>query len=212
VTLPAFNLADEPLEFAWNVGAGRYIDIRTGQFVTDQFVQRALEARFAEAAEVMRAYTEVAIAEQVEIAVWQEAVMVELRRAHTQTAALGRGGWDQMTQSDWGKVGATLKKEYQYLQTFAEDLASGKLTAQQIRARMDLYASGLQKTFWGGKRSAQAEAGIPERRRRTTPAEHCGDCLEYERVGYVPIDDDYPPPPGEGSVCRGSCKCVEEYR
>lgn len=208
MTLPAPDVADTPLEFGWNVGAGRYVDLGTGRFVSRDFVQRALEARFGEARATVQAYTEVLIAGETDIAGWQEAVMVELRRAHTQAAALGRGGWMQMTPSDWGQVGSTLKQEYGWLADFAAEIDT--LSEAQIRARINQYADHLQQSFWAGVTSAQGEAGFTEERRVTTPAEHCADCLNYESLGWQPLGS--LPEPGVGSVCGSNCHCVKEYR
>lgn len=210
MTLPApdVGVADTPLEFGWNAGAGRYVDLQTGRFVSREFVQAALEARFGEARATVQAYTEVLIAGETDIAGWQEAVMVELRRAHTQAAALGRGGWAQMTPADWGRTGSTLKQEYQFLADFAAEINT--LSEAQIRARINQYADHLQQSFWAGMTSAQGEAGLTEERRVLTPAEHCDDCRAYAEMGWQPLGS--LPEPGVGSVCGAKCRCEKEYR
>lgn len=210
MTLPDLDaLGGEPLEFTWNPGAARYRSVATGQFVSREYVQRALEARFAESAARMRAYTDAMLIGEAPLDVWREAMAVEIRRAHVQATALGRGGWAQATPADWGGAGARIRGEYEYLRKFAEDIAAGRLSEAQIRSRMELYASSINTSYWEGDRSAKMVAGFTEEKRLTTPAEHCSDCIAYARMGWQPIGS--LPVIGD-SQCRANCKCVFEYR
>lgn len=207
---PLDELSQERLEFVWNAGAARYRSAATGQFVSRQYVQRALEARFAESAYRMRLYTDAMVLGDAPLDVWREAMAVEVRRAHLQATALGRGGWAQVTPSDWGSAGARIRSEYEYLRQFAQDIIDGKLSEAQIRSRMELYASSVNTSYWEGDRSAKTDAGFTEERRETTPAEHCLDCLELASRGWQPIGT--LPPPGVDSRCQSNCKCIMAFR
>ena len=71
---------------------------------------------------------------------WEEAMKKMIRELHTSTAAIGKGGWDQMTPADWGRLGPVLKGQYKYLHGFAQYVEENKdtvsLKAIQARARM----------------------------------------------------------------------------
>lgn len=196
--------------YRWNAGAGRYVDVATGRFIPKQAEVRALDERIKAGIDQVQAVTAGMTRGVVTVAEWQTAVAVELRRMHTQAAALGRGGWQQMTPRDWGHVGRALRDEYAYLRGFAEALASGTLSEAQINARVSQYVNGIWSRYWRGETSAMQGAGMTEERRILTPAEHCKDCEGYAAQGWQPLGS--LPEPGEGSVCGHNCRCIKVYR
>ena len=196
--------------YRWNAGAGRYVDVATGRFIPKQAEVRALDERIKAGIDQVQAVTAGMTRGVVTVAEWQTAVAVELRRMHTQAAALGRGGWQQMTPRDWGHVGRALRDEYAYLRGFAEALASGTLSEAQINARVSQYVNGIWSRYWRGETSAMQGAGMTEERRILTPAEHCKDCEGYAAQGWQPLGS--LPEPGEGSACGHNCRCIKVYR
>ena len=54
-----------------------------------------------------------------------------LKREYLQNAALGAGGWDRLTQADYGRIGGKLRAEYARLANMAEQVAAGEVTAAQ---------------------------------------------------------------------------------
>mgnify|MGYP005825468063 CR=1 FL=1 len=108
--------------------------------------------------------------------------LVKMRELTKQTYidqyVLGRGGRAQMTQSDWGKLGALVKRQYQFLQGMAYDAAAGTMTGAQMEARAGLYARGANAAYEMASASA---AGIP-------------------RLPCYPADGN--------SVCKSNCKCT----
>lgn len=191
----------------WNAEAGRYTD-SSGRFVPKQAEVRALESRIDAGVEQVLAITAGVRAGVVTVDEWQLGVAVELRRMHTQAAALGRGGWQQMTPSDWGKIGNKLRREYNYLNGFAGDI--DRLSDAQIDVRLELYVSGIWSSYWKGADGAMSEAGMTEERRVLTNAEHCVDCEALASLGWQPLGS--LPVPGENTVCRHNCRCRMEYR
>lgn len=196
--------------YRWNGRAGRYIDPETGRFVPKQAEVRALDERITTGIDQIRAVTAGVLSGAVTVAEWQTAIAVELRRMHTQAAALGRGGWQQMTPRDWGRVGRKLRDEYAYLGNFATTLAGGNLSEAQVNARLTLYVNGIWSSYWKGARGAMEGAGMTEERRVLTPAEHCRDCEGYAAEGWQPLGS--LPEPGEGSACGHNCRCIKVYR
>jgi len=66
-----------------------------------------------------------------------------IRGVHTSTAAIGKGGWDQMTWSDWGRLGTPLREQYRYLHGFTETINSQRdtISLRAIQARARLYGN-----------------------------------------------------------------------
>jgi hypothetical protein len=195
--------------FGWNDGAARYTDAR-GRFVPQQETMRVLDERVAAGFDRLRAMIGPVLDGTVPLEDWQYSMAVELRRIHCQMAALGRGGWEQMTPSDWGRVGNRLRDEYKFLMGFADQIARGELSEAQILARLTLYENGVWSSYWKGQEDAHDEAGFTEERRVLQPAEHCGDCIGYAEQGWQPLGS--LPAPGENSICGNNCRCLKEFR
>jgi hypothetical protein len=77
---------------------------------------------------------------------WEEAMKKSIRELHTSVAAIARGGWDNMSWADWGRLGNPLKAQYQYLHNFAQAIVDRKdtISIEAIKARSHMYgeASG----------------------------------------------------------------------
>jgi len=146
----------------------------------------------------------------INIARWQELMRKEILDAHRTQYIIGRGGVNNMTPRDWGRLGSDLRwMHYQRLDQFAVDIADGKLTPAQIEARSKLYMNSSNKQYWRGKTEAKVAAGYIEEQRFLNPAEHCGDCVQYAARGRVPVGT--LPEPGEDSQCQANCKCRKVY-
>lgn len=59
---------------------------------------------------------------------WQTAMRQQIKKSYTDQYILGKGGIEQMTQADWGSIGGQLSRQFSYLDSFADDVASGKLS------------------------------------------------------------------------------------
>jgi hypothetical protein len=184
----------------WVESAHNYQNVKTGQFIgrakmlamRDEFVENA-KARAAE------------LATRVAQPGWQQAMRDLIRETYIDQYAMARGGRNNMTQSDWGRIGQMCREQYKYLRDFAADIVAGKLSEAQIAARAKLYMASSRQAFEKGKTYG---AGIPplpaypgdgstacksnclcywsieefpNEYRCTwtlTAAEHCPDCLE----------------------------------
>lgn len=89
-----------------------------------------------------------ALAEQVftgalDIGSWEAEMRTLIKEMYTSASAIGKGGWDNMTFSDWGRLGNPLKNQYKYLQGFASDIAerAEDVTLPYIRSRARMYGN-----------------------------------------------------------------------
>jgi len=90
---------------------------------------------------------------------WTMSFREALKNEYLDEYALGKGGFVNMTQADFGSVGGMLRNQYGYLDKFAQDIADGKLSEAQIRNRSRMYADSATQAFERGKTRAQ---GVPE--------------------------------------------------
>ena len=138
-----------------------------------------------------------------------------LKRQGLQEAALAAGGWDRLTPSDRGRVGAMLQHDiYPALARQAHDAAEGKLSPAQAVSRVHMMmgterAMGLQI-----EREHQPPAKLGSvriaRRHLDSDAKNCEDCVGLAGQGWQ-LEDDMPVP-GNDSICDGNCRCSIEYK
>lgn len=199
-------------DFTWDANTARYRNER-GSFVSTNAVIDQTNQRIDDGAQRLENFLSAIAGGRGNVNDLQDAVITELKNQHIQAAMLGRGGRDAMTQADYGRLGATLRQEYKFMRRFIEQAANGELSEAQIKNRLKMYSSGVWKSQQAGERSAHKAAGYTHKRRVLDPsAETCGDCEEYARIGWVPIDDKSLPDPGKGSICKSNCRCHWEFK
>lgn len=98
---------------------------------------------------------------KISIQRWQLDFRQNLKDIYRNEYLLARGGRGAMTQSDWGKLGAMLKKQYGYMNRFAEEIAAGNLTDAQVKARMDMYFKSARQAYERGAESARGMPPLP---------------------------------------------------
>lgn len=109
----------------------RLIDVRVSIFNTD--VDNLAEKLFVG---------------DVTIGAWEEKMKQLIRELHSSVAAIGKGGWDQMTWSDWGRLGPVLKEQYKYLHQFAQKIADTRdtISLRAIQAQARMYGDSARKS------------------------------------------------------------------
>lgn len=197
--------------FTFDTSVGRYRDLSTGQFVSESVLVDLIEnysSTFVQ--ENVSQITDDLLSGKITLDSWEVRIAQELKEAYVVSASIGRGGRGLMEMSDWGRIGGHLRFEYRHLDQFAQEIKSGSLSAAQIKFRAQMYADGVRTAFWDGRRASKVAAGMVEERRVLTPAEHCPDCIDYANQSWVVTGT--LPPPGSGSRCLHSCKCLMEFR
>lgn len=198
-------------EFVYDSRAARYRN-RDGRFLSERDALEIMEGRIDEGFEAMKDYLADALAPDTPTTLedWQAAMAEELRHMHVQMLLVGKGGINNATPADYGRIGAKLRGEYEFLQNFAEQIASGSQSLAQINNRMAQYSGGVWSSYWKGRNAAVAEIGATHESRNAVDDDGtCDDCKGYERQGIVEIGT--LPAPGEASVCRHRCRCTKEY-
>lgn len=195
--------------YQWDARAGRYRR-RDGRFIPRLTVRRALDRALLAADREISAVSSRLVAGTVTISEWQTAVAAATRDAHLYSAALAKGGWAQMTQSDYGRVGAMLRERNKFLVRFAQEIEAGGLSLPQIRARAEMYTESGRTIYHLTERIEMRDHyDMTEERSVLGPADHCAGCLAEREKGWVAIGSIQP----IGTrTCLSRCKCHIEYR
>lgn len=146
---------------------------------------------------------------KIELSEWTRQTALQLKELHSQQYLLGRGGLKNMTQRDYGILGARLKKEYKYLNGFAKDIRDNSMTIAQFQARLKLYLSSTDASYQAARREAHKDAGFDFERRRLGTKNNCDPCASYAGMGWVAIGT--LPSIATQCDCKANCKCFFEY-
>jgi hypothetical protein len=148
----------------------------------------------------------------VELSEFHLAMRTEIKSSLINNVAAAKGGYAQLSQSDYGRIGNEVKRQYRFLDNFVTELYSGggvKPGSQGFLARVQLYFNTSRTFYYKFDREAQEEAGMSEERNLLHPAEHCDECLAMTDMGWVPLGTLVPI--GERE-CVGNDRCTMEYR
>lgn len=200
------------MAWKWNTTAARYYDTNTGKFLSRaralEFVDESLAAT-ENATGLLSSFVSDGM---ISAGDWRMIMREEIKREYVRQACLAKGGRAQMTPADWGRIGQQIKEQYKYLDSFAEEVAKGKLTEAQIRSRSSMYVNSALQAFEGVQEQVAIASGYDEESWHMNPAlENCPDCEDFYNMGWQPIGT-FPTPCDGSTVCLTSCGCHKEYR
>jgi hypothetical protein len=124
-------------------------------------------------------------AEGLDTLSWRLGVQQTLKNAHVTSAALARGGWDQMDASTRGFVGSRLRQQYSYLSVLGLDTAPGDFGPQAMQ-RLSMYGGAVRGTYSGVIRRDAPEDAM-EQNVLSESAASCDECQELTDRGPVPV-------------------------
>lgn len=196
--------------YRWNATARRYIDAR-GRFVSETILRKEIDGALASATLRVRALAEQLRAGQITVEEWELAMRGLSKEVHLYTAAAARGGWAQMGDDDYGRVGRIVRDEYAWIRNFRTEIEGGLPLDGRFLRRTELYAQAGRETFHKVERQGQLEQGNTLERSILGAADHCegeGSCIEQAARGWVTI--------GRliaigQRLCGRRCKCAIEY-
>ena len=188
--------------------SGRYRDTSTGRYVQGAAVRRELD-RYLDTADPAKALAEALRGRQVSLADWEVGMRRVVKNTHLNAIALERGGWANLTPSDFGRVGQIVREQYGYLKGFAADIASGKQRLDgTLGTRAKLYSQAARTSLYKSK-AANMSGGVTHQRSIRSARDSCRQCLDLDRKVFR-IDDTSFPLPGQ-RICRANCQCHLEY-
>ena len=211
------NIRPDPLlpEYRYNAAAGRYI-APDGRFVGQQTIRteldKALDATSARLVQLSRDFR----AGTIDGAAWQVESMKLIKQTHLLGAALEQGGWANLTQSDFGRVGQIVRSEYAYFSNLVKQIENGTQRLNgTLDSRMRLYGQAGRGTYHTFERESRSEQGYDEVRRILNGRDNCSTsksrpgCVEEAARGFVPLAEMVMI--GD-CTCLSNCKCSTEFR
>lgn len=197
-------------EYAYEVNAGRFRSLTTGRYVAQVDIQVLMQGEIDAGFQRIQGMADALAIGRLNLEQFQNAMIDHLSYTHDALHMLGRGGVFAMDTSDFAMLTAIKESEFEYLDGFLADIANGKLSAAQVRARIGMYNEKCYGSFFEGVRQSSMAAGFDQERRVLNPAEHCNDCVALAAKGWQPINT--LPRPTENSACQSNCKCTMEFR
>lgn len=188
----------------WNPTLARYIDER-GRIVPQSRVRDALDASLQQAQARARTYAEQLRSGDVTLAEWERSMRVLVKDVHIFSVAGSVGGWGQLGPAEYGRIGAIVRDQYEFLYNFAAEIASGKQRLDGTLAnRAVLYVEAGRTSAEQQQAASDADAGYDEERNILGRADHCAECPSLSALGWVALGS--LPLPGRRQ-CRQRCRC-----
>jgi hypothetical protein len=198
-------------EYKWDRIAGRYRDSR-GRFVPPAQVREWLDIALENATKRIELLAAQLRAGRLDLISWEVAMRREVKNVALYSAAAAKGGWAQMSDADYGRVGQYVQQQYKYLRGFAQDIATGKQARDgRLSARASLYGEAGRPLFHRIEEAEQIVRGMTEKRNIRYRGDSCAGCQDATARGWVKIGDKTMPEIGARN-CRTRCRCRFEYR
>lgn len=195
--------------FRWNPRAGRYVRAN-GRFVPNREVRHAIDVALDRTTRRIESLALDLRNGKVSLADWQRGMAREIKNVHIYSGAAARGGWAQLTQGDYGRIGRTLRDEYGYLDRFAQNIHSGRQPLDgRFVQRTRLYAQAGRRTYELQRERTMGEVGMTEQKNVLHAADHCDECVAETLLGWQPIGTLVPV--GQRQ-CLSQCRCTMAYR
>ena len=199
--------SNRPGGFTWDARISRYRG-PNGKLVSPIKVREALDEAIRKTDDRARALGTSLIDGEISATAFYREMRSLVKSVHLYSAASAKGGWAQMTQADYGRVGQIVRKQYQYLNGFAAEIAGGLPMNGMIPNRAAMYAQAGRATHEDTRRELERANGKTHERNILHPADHCSDCVAMRDLGRVPIGTLIPI--GK-RICRTQCHCTIEY-
>jgi len=195
-------------KFKWSASKRRYIYASNGRVVPETRIRAGLQSAIDASKATIDGFTQDLIGGRINLADWTLRMRDEIKNGHRAAALLANGG--KPNPSALGKLGATVRAQYEYLSRFSSAIQNGEVALDaRLIARSKMYAQAILPSYENQVRAREQRAGSKQERRVLSPAEHCADCVEYARRSWQPIGT--LPQIGD-SICRVNCHCRFEYR
>jgi len=188
---------------------GRYRGAN-GRLIGRAEVRRAIDVAIRNADQQARSLADQYRRGELSLGAWEREMRTLVKNTHTLNAAAAKGGFDQLTPADYGRVGRIVRDEYNHLSGFAGEVAAGfQRTDGTMNSRAMLYTRGGRRTYELTQRSVARDTGHSEEKSILAPADHCAQCVEQAALSWQPIGRLVPP---GARTCLSNCKCELTYR
>ncbi len=177
--------------YTWDSAVQRYRNPTSGRFVSPRDVRAEVDVYLENARSGARGLTQLLVDGRVSLGDWQGLMADEIKALHTSNAVLARGGWEQMADDDWSRLGEQVRDEYPYLRRWAIALEDGTAPLDgRALARADMYVQSARGTYEEAKRYGGLQYGfLWERNVLGATLDHCSGCREASDMGVRPVGE-----------------------
>lgn len=194
--------------YTWDATAARYRGAN-GQFVARRQIRAALDATFKNTNARVELLSVQLRDGELSLDSWWAEMRATVKDVHLYSTAVARGGWDRVTQADYGRVGRLVRDQYAYLDRFVADIEAGLPLDGRFLRRVELYVQSGRRTYYDALSRELDERGYDEERSVLHPADHCAECVSEAVLGWQPLGQMIPI--GE-RTCLSNCRCHAEFR
>lgn len=196
--------------FSFDGSVARYRDTATGRLVAETAVRSALDQVLTVQMTATRALTQSLIDGTITLPIWTLQMMQAIKSSHLIGVALANGGWNNMSQADFGFAGQRIRSQYSFLRSFALDLATGRQPLNGVALRRaEMYDESARASHRAAVGRAAKQRGMEEEKSNLGSAEHCPGCVTQTSRGWQPIGTLVP---CGSRQCLSRCHCVLSYR
>lgn len=185
-----------------------YRNPQTGRFVPRAAILKLVDEESDRLSTRMKAHARLLTDGKIDLGEFQRRAADDIKMSSIRMGLFASGGKSQTPQSVYGVIGRELRSQYSFLANFAQDLAAGKLTKEQIIARAALYGGASRTVFHQAEKVARKREGFKlAKRMLDAGSKHCQECLQYQTNNeYVPIESIIPI--GSRCSCHSRCRCA----
>jgi len=205
-------MASPPRAFTFDRRLGRYRDAATGRLIPAAQVRAYLDEALVSAGKRMDSLANQLRAGQIDLISWEVRMRREVKIVATYSGAAAKGGWAQMTEADYGRVGRYGQDQYRFLRGFMRDIETGKQPLNGlVNARAQMYAQAGRPLYHRMEIAEQRVRGMRLRKSVRHARDSCAGCIAAEAAGWIDIDSTAVPEIG-ARECRTRCKCSWLYK
>lgn len=174
-------------KFRFDPAAGRYRG-SSGRFLPSSTIRGWIDRTLDTHTRAIADLTEQFRAREITLGEWEQRMRVELKHIHVYSGMAALGGRSQLTQADYGRIGARLREQYAFLTRLADEIQAGRVLADgRLTNRARLFAQMGRATFHAVERVEMLARGWDLEENVLANAEHCSGCLAETARGRVPI-------------------------
>lgn len=136
-----------------------------------------------------------------------------LRDLHVLQAGISVG-FENLFANDYARIGRELRQQYTIgrgengdrfgVKWLADDIAKGKVSEAQLKARLKAFAASSKKSYWQALQAKnEGRFGF---RVLAGSDRSCPDCVAYAAEGIKPVSE--LKLPAHNCQCRNNCRCT----
>jgi hypothetical protein len=197
------------INFAFNKDSQRYHYLdgeKKGQFISQGKVREVVQNYLVDYSQEFEAATRMLNNGSWTLDQWEKHIAKHIKNT---TITVYKIAKPDANSSDYGKIGAHLKKQYLYLRNFSREIAKGNLSEAQINARATQYLQSTWSLYNSSARDAHKDAGYKWERRLQQSKHPCIQCPKYAKLGWQILGS--LPKIGEQCDCKQNCRCYFEF-